>query len=186
MVKEKRLFVVPVVAYVILGVLGVTALLNICLFYSAKQESMLREEPFSLISYAGILHKSEDIKAIMTNIVDRHRDPRRARETAKTMYRVEDTKWMYDTKSGKIIMTHGQLKMHQLSAAGESGNNFGQFLPNIKRDAAPTTSPCRGANQLRNSINSARQIRELTSALIHSVQSNSFDDSWERTDVQKE
>lgn len=56
---EIRLIVVSPVAYVILGVLGTVALLNIFLFYYARQESILYEEPVGLLSMAGILHKSD-------------------------------------------------------------------------------------------------------------------------------
>jgi hypothetical protein len=53
-----RLIVVSPVAYVILGVLGVVALLNILLFFYARQESIQYEEPVGLLSISGILHKS--------------------------------------------------------------------------------------------------------------------------------
>jgi hypothetical protein len=65
---ETRLIVVSPVAYVILGVLGTVALLNIFLFYYARQKSILYEEPVGLLSMAGILHKS-DVNTMIENIV---------------------------------------------------------------------------------------------------------------------
>ena len=65
---ETRLIVVSPVAYVILGVLGTVALLNIFLFYYARQESILYEEPVGLLSMAGILHNS-DVNTMIENIV---------------------------------------------------------------------------------------------------------------------
>ncbi|OCK97041.1 uncharacterized protein K441DRAFT_549610 [Cenococcum geophilum 1.58] len=64
---EIRLIVVSPVAYVILGVLGTVALLNIFLFYYARQESILYEEPAGLLSMAGILHKS-DVNTMIESI----------------------------------------------------------------------------------------------------------------------
>ncbi|KAH8690408.1 hypothetical protein GQ44DRAFT_780446 [Phaeosphaeriaceae sp. PMI808] len=117
-IEEKRLFVQPVIAYVILGVLGVTALLNVRLFYSAKDKSILREEPFGILSYAGIVHNSEHIKKLVSDTAEGNDDPRRAREKAKEIYKLDGPKpkhtWEYNSKEGKI-MFKGTLEMQSFS-----------------------------------------------------------------------
>lgn len=102
MIEEKRLFVQPVVAYIILGVLGATAVLIACLFLYSRQRSMLKEEPFGLMSYAGILFQSNINTNIMREIVDNGYDPRTARESAKKMYHLDQVRWLYDEASGRI------------------------------------------------------------------------------------
>ncbi|MCJ1249111.1 hypothetical protein MMC30_006334 [Trapelia coarctata] len=57
-VEETRLIVVSPIAYIILGVLSVVAILNISLFFYTRQKSMLSEEPVGLLSIAWILHDS--------------------------------------------------------------------------------------------------------------------------------
>ncbi|OAL43751.1 hypothetical protein IQ07DRAFT_649835 [Pyrenochaeta sp. DS3sAY3a] len=104
-VLEKRLFVVPSIAYIILGVLGATALLNIGLFFAAKQESMLKEEPYSLISYAGLLYKTEIQTMLMEMIVSKDRDPGRARETAKKMWNLDKVNWLYSREKRRITFS---------------------------------------------------------------------------------
>lgn len=56
--EVSRLIVVSPIAYIILSVLIVIALLNISLFFYAEEESILLEEPVGLVSAAGILHNS--------------------------------------------------------------------------------------------------------------------------------
>lgn len=56
--EMSRLIVVSPIAYIILSVLIVVAVLNISLFFYASQESILLEEPVGLVSAAGILHES--------------------------------------------------------------------------------------------------------------------------------
>ncbi|KAF1994384.1 hypothetical protein P154DRAFT_567385 [Amniculicola lignicola CBS 123094] len=122
MVAEKRLLVVPVAAYIILGVLSVTAILNICLFRSSLEESMLKEEPFSLMSYAGILYKSEVNTTIMAKVVNNEPyDPGMARESAKRLYNLEDKNvtWLYDKATG-IIKFKGSLQMQTVDVNGKA------------------------------------------------------------------
>lgn len=118
-VEEKRLFVVPVVAYIILSVLTATLLLNACLFWYAKQKSMLKEEPFGLLSYAGIMYKSEINTVMMDKIVEADRDPGRARESAQSMYDLDNVRWVYDESLGRVTF-RGTLPMQNLGAY--SGN----------------------------------------------------------------
>jgi hypothetical protein len=59
MIQETRLIVVSPIAYIILGVLVVVVFLNVCLFFYARQESMLFEEPIGLLSFCGILYNSD-------------------------------------------------------------------------------------------------------------------------------
>jgi hypothetical protein len=58
-VEETRLIVLSPVAYIILGVLFAAAVLNIFLFFYARHESMLYEEPVGLLGISGILHNSD-------------------------------------------------------------------------------------------------------------------------------
>ncbi|KAG9229333.1 hypothetical protein BJ875DRAFT_523685 [Amylocarpus encephaloides] len=55
---ESRLIVVSPIAYIIMSILGVVALLNVSLFFYVLQKSILLEEPVGLVSAAGILHNS--------------------------------------------------------------------------------------------------------------------------------
>ncbi|KAH0543158.1 hypothetical protein FGG08_002503 [Glutinoglossum americanum] len=64
--EETRLIVVSLVAYIVLGVLAAVAILNISLFFYARQESMLYEKPVGLLSMAGILHNSDVMDVIDT------------------------------------------------------------------------------------------------------------------------
>lgn len=112
-ILEKRLFVVPSIAYVILGVLGATALLNIGLFFAAQEESMLKEEPYSLISYAGLLYKTEIQTMLMEMIVSRDRDPGRARETAKKMWNLDKVNWLYSREKRRITFS-GEVPLQSM------------------------------------------------------------------------
>jgi hypothetical protein len=61
--EEKRLFVVGLVCYIILRILNYTAILNVYCF-STRGMSRLKEEPYGLLSAAGILYKS-DVNTVM-------------------------------------------------------------------------------------------------------------------------
>jgi hypothetical protein len=56
--RETRLIVVSTIAYIIIGILVVLAILTILLFVSRLQESMLVEEPAGLLGVAGLLFES--------------------------------------------------------------------------------------------------------------------------------
>ncbi|KAH8667928.1 hypothetical protein BGZ60DRAFT_564229 [Tricladium varicosporioides] len=56
--EMNRLVVVSPIAYIILSILTIVALLNISLFFYSNQESILLEEPVGLVGAAGILHGS--------------------------------------------------------------------------------------------------------------------------------
>lgn len=114
--SEKRLFVVPVVAYIILAVLGMNVVLNVFLFAASKDESMLKEEPYSLMSYAGLLHRSEINTALMSDILDKDGDPGRARETGKRIFKMDEVKWLYNKDAGRITFK-GSLAMQTLNQA---------------------------------------------------------------------
>jgi hypothetical protein len=62
-----RLIVVPQVAYVILGIMGVGCLLTITLLSYASRPSILLEEPIGLLGAAAILHHS-DIMGVVEKI----------------------------------------------------------------------------------------------------------------------
>jgi hypothetical protein len=66
--EVSRLIVVSPIAYIILCVLIVVALLNISLFFYAREESILLEEPVGLVSAAGILHRS-DVNELVNGVV---------------------------------------------------------------------------------------------------------------------
>ena len=63
-VEETRLIVVSPVAYIVLGVLSAIAILNIALFFYARQASMLHDEPVGLIGAAEILLNSDVIAMV--------------------------------------------------------------------------------------------------------------------------
>lgn len=117
MIEERRLFVQPVVAYVILGVLSVTAVLIACLFLYSQQRSMLKEEPFGLMSYAGILFRSNINTDMMGEIVGNGYDPGTARESAKKMYHLDQVRWLYDEACGRITF-RGPFPMQTFATNG--------------------------------------------------------------------
>ncbi|KAF2473544.1 uncharacterized protein BDR25DRAFT_352040 [Lindgomyces ingoldianus] len=117
------------------GNAGTTAILNGCLFYSAREESMLKEEPFGLMSYAGILYKSDINLALMNEIVSAVHDPGRARETGKKMYNMDEVTWFYDKLVGRITF-RGQLAMQKLNA-----NIFGIGKRNTCKGSEPSRPP---------------------------------------------
>ena len=114
MVEEKRLFVVDQIGYIILAVLFITMLLNILLFLYAQQKSILVEEPYSLLSAAGILHNS-DLNSIMEKIVHNGRTSRRARETAEKLYKQSDIRCFFDDTKEKITIDPLQLRYFSAS-----------------------------------------------------------------------
>jgi Protein of unknown function (DUF3433) len=63
-----RIIVVPPVAYTIIVMLTIIAVLNIGLFLYSRRESILLEEPAGLVAHAGILHGSDDIKKIVEEV----------------------------------------------------------------------------------------------------------------------
>lgn len=101
-VEVSRLVVVSPIAYIILSVLVVVALLNISLFFYADQESMLFEEPVGLVSAAGILHKSSVNEVVDELVRGQGFDGRvtaafeRGDELMKDRYR-------FDERQGRII-----------------------------------------------------------------------------------
>ncbi|EXJ68452.1 uncharacterized protein A1O5_08244 [Cladophialophora psammophila CBS 110553] len=62
-VQPTRLIVVSPIAYIIVSILLIVALLNVALLVYERQDSILDEEPVGLLGAASILHGSEDIEA---------------------------------------------------------------------------------------------------------------------------
>ncbi|KEF53368.1 uncharacterized protein A1O9_10343 [Exophiala aquamarina CBS 119918] len=76
-VQRTRLIVVPAVAYPVVSILCIVFGLTIALFFYAKQESILTEEPVGMLATAAILHKSADVYlAIARLLVDPKLEPR--------------------------------------------------------------------------------------------------------------
>ncbi|KAF2260343.1 hypothetical protein CC78DRAFT_473148 [Lojkania enalia] len=110
-VEEKRLFVVEPVGYIILAVLSITAILNVWIFfYNARHKSILGEEPYGLLSAAGILYKSDVNTAMMKEIVSSDNGSRRARETAQQLYRLRDVKCRWHESEGRITLNIFELQ----------------------------------------------------------------------------
>jgi hypothetical protein len=62
--EETRIVVVPFVAYIVIAILVVAAMLNIMLFVSARQKSIVFEEPVGLPGAAGLLHESSLVQMV--------------------------------------------------------------------------------------------------------------------------
>ncbi|KIW90035.1 uncharacterized protein Z519_09465 [Cladophialophora bantiana CBS 173.52] len=62
-VQPTRLIVVSPIAYIIVSILLIVALLNMAVFVYERQDSILDEEPVGLLGAASILHGSKDIEA---------------------------------------------------------------------------------------------------------------------------
>ncbi|KAF2822827.1 hypothetical protein CC86DRAFT_422774 [Ophiobolus disseminans] len=132
MVTEKRLFVVPGVAHVILGVLGVITVLNAWLFQLARQRSILKEEPYGLLSYAGLIHGSDHITGLVKETMEMkeniEKDPRRARELGGKKYKLNDGghTWVYQDGMVKRIGTFELTARESNQArAGNAGPDIG-------------------------------------------------------------
>ena len=100
---EIRLIVVSPVAYVILGVLGTVALLNIFLFYYARQESILYEEPVGLLSMAGILHKSDVNTMIERVALEADFNGKTTQAVLKKEGKLDEQRYYFEGSEKKIV-----------------------------------------------------------------------------------
>jgi len=98
------------VGYIILTILSITAILNASIFYYAQEKSILKEEPYGLLSAAGILCNSDVNKGMMAEIVQKDNSSRRARETAQELYRMRDVKCFWHEDEEKITLNIFQLQ----------------------------------------------------------------------------
>jgi hypothetical protein len=89
-VEEKRLFIIEPVAYIIIATFSITVILNIWLFFYTRQPSILKEEPYGLLSAAGILHRSAVNESMMQEIIAEDCEPRRARTTGLKLYQMDE------------------------------------------------------------------------------------------------
>ncbi|KAF7510034.1 hypothetical protein GJ744_007138 [Endocarpon pusillum] len=105
-VQETRVVVVSPVAYFILGVLVTIAVLNMSLFFYARQESMLCEEPVGLISIAGILHNS-DVNAMVEGLVGDRSFKGKTREAAKRVDKFNQRCYRFDKTEKRIVSVGG-------------------------------------------------------------------------------
>jgi Protein of unknown function (DUF3433) len=86
-----RIIVVTPVAFTIIAMLSLIALMNIGLFFYSRRQSILLEEPAGLLSYAGILHESHDISDIIEEV---QMDPDYNGQTVKAVNRLWNVKRM--------------------------------------------------------------------------------------------
>lgn len=100
--EVSRLIVVSPIAYIILSVLIVVALLNISLFFYANQESILVEEPVGLVSAAGILHKSS-VNEIVGELVKRQGLGGRVTAAMKREDQLMADRYRFDENQRRII-----------------------------------------------------------------------------------
>ena len=83
--KETRIVVVTWAAYTVVSILAVAAILNVLLFVSRLQESMLLEEPKGLLGSAILLHESNIDKEVVTDIETNALENERPRDAAKRL-----------------------------------------------------------------------------------------------------
>lgn len=100
--QESRLIVVSTVAYIILSVLVIVALLNITLFFYARYESILLEEPVGLVSAAGILHNS-DVNGMVQELVEVRGFDGRVTHAIKKEDKLMTDRYCFDDREGRII-----------------------------------------------------------------------------------
>jgi len=104
--EESRLIVVSPVAYIIISILSIVAILNICLFFYARQESILLEEPVGLVSAAGILHNS-DVNKMVGRLVN---EPGYDGKITKAMDRNDEfmtDRYRFDERQKRIVRHAG-------------------------------------------------------------------------------
>ncbi|CZR57693.1 uncharacterized protein PAC_07582 [Phialocephala subalpina] len=105
-VEVSRLIVVSPIAYIILSVLIVVALLNVSLFFYASQESILLEEPVGLVSAAGILHNSS-VNEIVDELVTRHGFNGMVAATMSLEEEMMTDRYRFDENQGRIVRYRG-------------------------------------------------------------------------------
>jgi hypothetical protein len=101
-VEETRLFVVSPVASIILGVLFAATVLNIFLFFYARQESMLYEEPVGLLSMSGILHNS-DLNTMVKKLAQEPNFNGKTTEAAIKEENLDQQRYYFNERDKKII-----------------------------------------------------------------------------------
>ena len=99
---ETRLIVVSPIAYIILAILIIVAGLNISLFFYARQESMLWEEPVGLLSMSAILRKS-DVNAIVEEIANQAGYNGTIKSSAVKEFEANHRDFVFDKVNNKII-----------------------------------------------------------------------------------
>lgn len=99
--NEIRLIVVSPIAYIILVILITVAGLNILLFFYARNESMLYEEPVGLISMSAILHESE-VNEIVKEFADRAEYDGRVIPMADVEFKATRHDFFYDEGKHRI------------------------------------------------------------------------------------
>ena len=105
-VQETRLIVVSPIAYIVLSVLIIVAILNMSLFLYARQESMLYEEPVGLLGMSGILHKS-DVNELITRLAENPDFKGKTTEAAMKEDRLHQRRYQFDEKEKRIVELGG-------------------------------------------------------------------------------
>jgi hypothetical protein len=112
--EVSRLVVVSPIAYIILAVLMVVAILNISLFFYASERSILLEEPVGLVSAAGILHRST-VNVIVDKFVTGSRFDGRITEYMKNKDELMIDRYSFDEQQRRIIK-HGSIGFEDADA----------------------------------------------------------------------
>lgn len=99
---ETRLIVVSPIAYIILAILIIVAGLNTSLFFYAREESMLSEEPVGLLSMSAILLKS-DVNRIVEEIASQAAHNESIRLSAIKEFEKNHRDFVYDRVNNKIV-----------------------------------------------------------------------------------
>lgn len=105
-VQETRLVVVSPIAYIVLGVLTIVAILNMSLFFYAHQESMLYEEPVGLLGMSGILHKS-DVNELVARLAENPDFKGKTTEAATKEDKLHQRRYRFDEKEKRIVELGG-------------------------------------------------------------------------------
>jgi hypothetical protein len=105
-VQETRLIVVSPIAYIVLGVLIIVAILNMSLFFYARQESMLYEEPVGLLGMSGILHKS-DVNELIARLAEKPDFKGKTTEAAMKEDQLHQRRYRFDEKKKRIVELGG-------------------------------------------------------------------------------
>jgi hypothetical protein len=101
-VQETRLIVVSPIAYIVLSILIIVAILNMSLFFYSRQESMLYEEPVGLLGISGILHKS-DVNELITRLAEKPDFKGKTTEAAMKEDRLHQRRYQFDEKEKRIV-----------------------------------------------------------------------------------
>jgi hypothetical protein len=117
--EVSRLIVVSPIAYIILSVLILVALLNISLFIYASEKSILLEEPVGLASAAIILYRS-DVNVIVAKLMEEN-NVDKIKKTLLQQEKLKKYRYWFKEELGRIIQEEAESESEGESESESKG-----------------------------------------------------------------